>query len=159
MAAKGRGEPLGGLKALFWLYILALLIFVVIKFDGSIDRLLERVETTRYIRSVEPGYNLNLIPLRTIRSQLAHIRSGWAIKNLLANGVVFIPFGYLLPRAHRHLRSWWKVLGVAALSICAIEGVQYLTYLGACDVDDLLLNLAGCVVGWLAWRLGAAGTK
>ena len=159
MARKSRRESLGGLKMLFWLYVLVLLVFVVIKFDGSLDRLLERVEVARYIRSVEPGYNLNLIPLRTIRSQLEHIHSGWAIKNLLANGVVFIPFGYLLPRAHRHLRSWWKVLGVGVLSICAIEVVQYLTYLGACDVDDLLLNLAGCTLGWLVWRLGAAGSK
>ena len=73
--------------------------------------------------------------------------------------IIRIPFGYLLPRAHRHLRSWWKVLGVGVLSICAIEVVQYLTYLGACDVDDLLLNLAGCTLGWLVWRLGAAGSK
>lgn len=154
MAKKRRkAEPLGAVKALFWLYIVLLVVFVVVKFDGSVETLQNRMETARYIRSVEPDYNLNLIPLRTIRSQLAHIHSGWAVKNLLANAVAFVPFGYLLPRAHRNLRRWWSVLGISLVTICTIEVVQYITYLGACDVDDLLLNLAGCGVGWLGYVL------
>lgn len=153
MSRRKRDSSLRALKVLFWLYVAFLLFFVVIKFNGSVEDVLQRMEVNRYIRSVEPDYNLNLIPLRTIQNQLDHIHSGWAVRNLLGNAVVFIPFGFLLPRAHRCMRRWYRVLAVSLVAICAIEVTQYVTFLGACDVDDLLLNLAGCLVGWFGYRL------
>ena len=142
-----------GMKVLFWLYVLLLVFFVVVKFNGSLESLRDRIEATRYIRQMEPGYNLNLVPLHTIKSQMEHIHSGWAVRNLVANGMAFVPFGYLLPGAYRRLRKWWMVLGIGLLTICVVEVTQYVTYLGACDVDDLLLNMAGCIVGWFGYLL------
>ena len=42
----------------------------------------------------------------------------------------------------------------AALCIAFVELLQLLTRRGALDVDDLLLNLPGAILGWLLWRLG-----
>lgn len=144
-------EELGGWKLLFWLYLLFLVFFVAVKFDGSVQSLVMRIQTNRAIRMAEPGYNLNLTPFVTIKNQLRHLPAAWAVRNLAGNVLCFVPFGFLLPLAHRHLRTFFRVMLVAALFICAIEVFQYVTCLGSCDVDDLILNLLGCLAGWLCW--------
>ena len=41
--------------------------------------------------------------------------------------------------------------------IAAVEAVQLFTLLGSCDVDDLLLNLLGVLLGWGLLRLFSRG--
>lgn len=140
-------------KLIFWIYLVWLAVFVVVKFDGHPAELFHRMERFAAIRASEPGFNLNLIPFASIRMQLQHWGEAWAIKNLVGNALAFVPFGFLLPQAYGRLRRLWKVLLISLGSICAIEAFQYVTLLGACDIDDLMLNLLGCLVGYLAFRL------
>ncbi len=142
-----------GWKLLFWLYLAALFLFVVVKFDGSIQSLLERVDTYGEIRQKEPGYSLNLMLFATLRKQLARWPSAWAVHNLVGNILAFIPFGFLLPKAYSHFRHFWAVLAISLVMICTIEIFQYVTLLGSCDVDDVLLNMAGVCLGYLAFVL------
>lgn len=150
MARRNRTTLLGW-KALFWVYLILLFVFVVVKFDGSVAGLLERMRSYQEIRASEPGYNLNLEPFASIRVQLEHLPSSWAVKNLAGNILAFVPFGFLLPRAHRHFRHFLVVMLLALAMICAIEVFQYVTLLGSCDVDDVILNLAGVLIGYLAF--------
>lgn len=156
---KRRAGADAGWKLSFWLYLLFLILFVVIKFDGSIQDLLDRIESYRFVRSVEPGYNLNLEPFYTIRSQIRHWPAAWAVRNLVGNVLAFVPFGFLLPRSHRRIQSGFVVMLVALAFICAIEVFQYVTLLGACDVDDVILNLLGCGVGYLLFLLFRGGKE
>lgn len=142
-------------KLLFWLYVVWLVAFVVVKFDGHPAHLLDRMEHFAAIRASEPGFNLNLRPLASIRMQIRHWGEAWAIRNLVGNVLAFVPFGFLLPRAYRRLGRLWKVGLIALASICAIEVFQYVTLLGACDIDDLMLNLLGSLGGYLIFRLTA----
>ena len=41
----------------------------------------------------------------------------------------------------------------SAVLICVIELVQLVTALGSCDVDDLILNLPGILLGWVNHKL------
>lgn len=138
-----------GWKLIFWLYLIALFLFVVIKFNGSVSVLLLRIREAREYRTLVPGSNLNLKPFATIKTQLRFWPAGWAVRNLAANVLAFVPFGYLLPRAHRHLRHAFLVLPIALIFVCSIEVFQYVTMLGACDVDDVILNMLGCILGYL----------
>ena len=140
-------------KLAFWLYLVWLAAFVVVKFDGHPGDLLARMERFAAIRAKEPGFNLNLRPFESIRMQLRHWNEGWALKNLVGNALAFVPFGFLLPQAYGRLGRLWKVGLVSLASICAIEVFQYLTLLGACDIDDLILNLLGCLGGYLLFWL------
>lgn len=142
-----------GWKLVFWLYLLWLLVFVVVKFDGSVQDLLDRIQTYQTIRASEAGYNLNLEPFATIKNQLRFWPAAWAVQNLTANVLAFVPFGYLLPLAHRHLRHVFLVLPIALVFICAIEVFQYVTAVGACDVDDVILNMIGCSAGYLLFSV------
>lgn len=101
---------------------------------------------------------INLIPLQTIRlfwRLLGHSKYRiHALVNLLGNIIMFIPLGYLLPMCFSGLQRLWKTLLVSALLIISVELMQLVTLLGSCDVDDLLLNLPGALVGYGLFALG-----
>lgn len=66
------------------------------------------------------------------------------------NIVVFVPVGVLVPLLTR--TSWWRVVGVATAFSLAIEAAQLVTarFLAGghvADVNDLLFNVVGAVVG------------
>ena len=76
-----------------------------------------------------------------------------AIVNLVGNVVMFVPLGCLLPTVWEKLRKFLMTVLAGAGIIVAIELTQLLTLRGSCDVDDLILNLCGIVVGYVLWRI------
>ena len=129
---------------IWWLYIVLLFVFVVVKFKGSFYELSDRINSYSMHNS-----NYNLIPLRSISSQLKRITQWWALKNLLGNIIPFIPFGFLLPITYRKVNSAIKVLCIGLVSILLIEIFQFFTKIGSFDVDDIILNMIGIVCGYL----------
>ena len=110
-----------------------------------------------------PSRSSNLIPLRTVTLMIRLLIAGGrqtmhriAVRNLAGNVAAFVPMGFLLPCVWRFLRRWWRTLGAGAAVVIMLEALQYLTSLGAADVDDLLLNLIGTALGYAAF---ATGTK
>ncbi len=134
-------------RALWWMYVALLLVFVVVKFDGSFAALRDRMTAP----PVGPNYNLR--PFYTIRVQFKFLSRGWAKLNLLGNTVPFLPFGYLLPLAWPRLGTFPRVFLTGLSSVLAIELFQYFTRLGRLDVDDVLLNMTGVVCGYLLLEL------
>ena len=132
------------LTIIWWVYIVLLFVFVVVKFKGSFNELSERI--TSY--SIQGSINYNLIPFRNISVQIRRITQWWALKNLLGNIVPFVPFGFLLPIAYRKFNSTIKVLSIGLVSILLIEIFQFFTKLGHFDVDDIILNMIGIICGY-----------
>ncbi len=69
----------------------------------------------------------------------------------MANMLMFVPVGFLLPAA----LGWGArrtLLSSLALSAC-IEAAQYLLARGECEPADVVLNVAGALVGYAVWRL------
>ena len=108
------------------------------------------VDGIPYLRQLK----INLIPMRTLKlffRLLSHHRPQLvrtAVINLAGNVVMFIPLGFFLPVLFRKLQKIWKSLLCVALIITAVEILQLLTLVGSCDVDDLILNLSGSVIGY-----------
>ena len=74
-------------------------------------------------------------------------------QQILLNIALFIPLGFFLSifcsgYQHRHL---WTIISGFAVSI-AIEAAQFFTYRGMLDIDDLVSNVLGTVVGILIWH-------
>ena len=65
------------------------------------------------------------------------IASRTVFMDLILNILLFVPFGMMLP----------------LLCSALIEGVQYLTQLGMTDVDDLINNTLGTLIGLLLFLL------
>lgn len=113
--------------------------------------------------------HLNLIPLRTIRAFAWLMRQGIrhgsvtliriALVNLLGNILMFIPLGFFLPLLWPKCRVFRRFLPTAAGIILIVETVQLFTLLGRCDIDDLILNLPGAIMGYFIYRLTTAVRK
>lgn len=92
-----------------------------------------------YLRLLEP-------PIRPHLVRLAHV-------NLLGNILLFIPLGLLPPLLSSKMQRFWKVALLAAGIMAAVELAQMLLLVGTCDVDDLILNVAGAALGYWLFRL------
>lgn len=102
---------------------------------------------------------LNLQPLDTLRRfwwLLCHGKQGRqlavALANLLGNVLVFVPMGVLLPELFEKLRRFSLFFAMVLTIVLAVELCQLVTGLGVCDVDDVLLNLLGALLGYLVWK-------
>ena len=74
------------------------------------------------------------------------------IRQLLLNIVMFIPLGFLLPVTAEKARKGRVTLSIVLLSTLAIETLQY--FLGrSADIDDVIMNTLGGVIGYGAFRL------
>ena len=72
-------------------------------------------------------------------------------RNLLGNLLPILPMGILLPVLFEKIKRFgWFVLTQFCV-ITVFETIQLLTTTGSFDVDDILLNLVGAVIGWLLW--------
>lgn len=87
--------------------------------------------------------NINLVPF-------AYMFSDY--RNSLLNVLLFVPLGFLLPVLWKRFRSFlWTGLFGLSFSL-SIELLQLLT-LRATDVNDLMTNTTGTILGWLLGRL------
>lgn len=110
--------------------------------------------------------NVNLMPFATVRLYLRVLAEPalaylipHAVVNLAGNVVMFVPLGFFLPTVLPKLRKWWKTVLCTVLMVTVIELVQLFTLLGSCDVDDLMLNVAGAWLGYGLWRIAGRFRK
>lgn len=120
----------------------------------------QRIEGPFHIFPEDAKENINLVPFATVKLYLRLLQNGasqallrHAVVNLAGNVVMFVPLGWLLPGVWEKLRAFFKTLLLTALLISLVEAVQFATGLGSCDVDDLILNLLGVVLGYGFWRM------
>ena len=93
--------------------------------------------------------SLNLVPFRVFQ-ETWDMPQPKKITQTVANIVMFIPLGFMLPTAFRGMRYFWKTALSLTLFSLAIETAQYFTGRSA-DIDDLMLNASGGILGYLAF--------
>lgn len=110
-------------------------------------------------RPEQMAEKMSLKPLHTIGNYLWVLENSSnsamrreAVVNLVGNVVMFVPLGYFLGALFRPFGRFWRMLLWSAVLICAVELLQIVTLLGSCDIDDLILNLSGILLGWLIWK-------
>lgn len=96
----------------------------------------------------------NFQPFKTIHLMQSHnVSAEYRMVNLAGNIAGFIPLGILFPLLFPFLRSLWKTIAVVFLISLAFETVQLATGLGVFDIDDLILNVAGGFLGYIAYKI------
>ena len=73
--------------------------------------------------------------------------------NIIGNTAMFIPLGIVWPSVYKGLNKHWKVLAAGIGFSLFIEILQLPFYDRVSDVDDLLLNSAGFLIGYLIYLL------
>ena len=92
---------------------------------------------------------VNLVPFRDL-IYYTRRRLSWYFWQALLNVVLFLPYGVFLKIGRRKL---WVSALIGFGSSLLIEAVEYVTNRGVFDVDDLILNTLGVVIGWLLMSL------
>ncbi|MFJ7973806.1 VanZ family protein [Psychrobacillus sp. NPDC096389] len=135
-------------KGIFIIYILLVLNFIVIKFNGNIQHLINTIQSNMESRA-QGESGANLVPFRTIKAYINDIGLGVAFINIIGNIIPFIPMGFLIPAAFPSQRNIIKTMIFSFLLILSIEIIQLLSFLGYFDMDDIILNLLSCFIGFM----------
>lgn len=94
-----------------------------------------------------PAHLVNLVPFKSILAGIR--RGGWLLNvNIFGNIAAFVPLGLLVPALSRRLNLPVAVLLLSLLTSGAIELLQWTLGRRVADVDDLLLNMLGGLVGY-----------
>lgn len=95
----------------------------------------------------------NLTLFKTIRMYIRYYDRLNGFDNLFGNVLAFMPLGVLIPMSFPGVNRWWMILLHSFwLSLC-IELFQLVTHFGAFDVDDILLNTLGGLLGFVVFTV------
>lgn len=125
---------------------------VILKRELLLFWLFTIFSATLLARKESPESKINLDLFWTIRYAWEH-RSGIHWFYILGNIALFIPLGFLLPVNGRVFRSCFLTVFMGFLLSAAIEASQYFWKLGLCELDDVLHNTWGALLGYCFYRL------
>ncbi len=110
-------------------------------------------------------YDHNAVPLATLRFQLDGGITPFELRQIVGNLLLLLPLGVYGPILTPRLRSFPAILLVGA-GLSALIEIGQLTVASAygfpvrvADVDDVLLNTLGVLVGYLLWRAWSASAS
>lgn len=72
---------------------------------------------------------------------------------VVENVLLFIPYGFICPWAFPWLRGFFRNTFVAFVTSFGVETIQLITGRGYFQVDDILTNVLGAVIGYLLFQI------
>ena len=97
------------------------------------------------------------IPLLKMREDLAEGLSARQMRQILGNVLLFVPFGFALPLAVRWCRRAAVTVAIGATLSLSIEILQMVLPFRDPDIDDVVCNTIGTLIGYVAfatvWRV------
>lgn len=135
----------------FIAYVLLLIKLIIFKFPDSMTELiLNNWSFEGLIRHIQSA---NFIPFKTIGQALFSPQLRVELPTLIYNILAFIPLGVLVPCLKPAFNRVLVVLLAGLIVSTALEVIQTVTILGTGDIDDVILNVFGALVGYLIFRL------
>ncbi len=95
-------------------------------------------------------FRINLIPF--VHMFDYPTRSAMVV-NVIGNIIMFVPLGIVWPYVYKELNKPWKAIAAGIGVTLCIEIIQLPFYDRVSDVDDLLLNSLGFVIGYLFYLI------
>lgn len=136
---------------LFVIYFILLIKVILFKYPLSmIISMMNNPNTTLAVRL----QGSNFIPFKTIIYYISG-NEGFriAITNIIGNIAAFIPLGFLLPIIFKRIRKFPKIILTSFSVSLLFEVIQLLMAIGSFDIDDILLNVFGSLIGYIFYTL------
>lgn len=73
-------------------------------------------------------------------------KSYW--RNIVLNILMFVPFGFLLPLFSDKFKNFFATMSLSLMFTVGIEVTQYITKRGIFEVDDIMNNWIGALIGY-----------
>lgn len=138
----------------FWVYLYLLVYLTVFKRLSNETISMSTVENYRLGASFYFNNSVNLIPFKTIFAYINHPPNAkTALINIGGNILAFLPLGILVPAILKGLRNYRKILLTALGASLSIEIIQMLLRIGSSDIDDIILNILGGLLGYAVFYL------
>jgi glycopeptide antibiotics resistance protein len=138
-AKKKKARSVLFFRILFFVYLL--LLFYFLFFSEKMGRL---------ATGAEYRYNLTLfLEIRRFYKYRKLVGYQAFFLNIFGNIIAFMPFGMLMPRLSERANNWFFVTVLAFGLSLVVEVIQLIGRFGCFDVDDLLLNTIGGLLGYL----------
>lgn len=141
------------LKILFVIYLLLLIMILFLKNEYRMGGF-ENINTF----SKEHFATINIIPFATIIDYISNlfsnnINTSIVIINLGINLLLFAPMGFFIPILFENKIKNIKQFGVLMIIITIfVEIVQFITYSGGADIDDIILNTIGAIIVYMLMK-------
>lgn len=104
----------------------------------------------------ELQYRYNLVPFQEIQRFWIHrekVGNLLAFMNIAGNVIGFLPYGFFLPILNPGFRNIW-LTGLMGFGFSlSVETIQLVFRVGCFDVDDLILNTLGVVLGYCMFSI------
>ena len=71
----------------------------------------------------------------------------------LGNVAWFMPLGFGIPWVSVHRRRLFAVVVIGLITSLSIETLQFLLISGVADIDDVIFNVIGAILGYAFYRL------
>ena len=124
---------------------------VIIRFTFfPMSRINGRIQPLVFDASKVFPFWVNLIPFVKL---LDYNSKRDLLLNIIGNTAMFIPSGIILPIIYRRLNSFWKVVFAGAMLSSCIEILQLPFSSRATDIDYLILNTLGVMIGYVIYSL------
>lgn len=105
----------------------------------------------------ERMYRYNLIPFLEMKRFIEYrkvLGTEAVVLNIVGNVVAFMPFGFFLPIFSSRCRYFLNTSFYTFELSLLVELLQLVTKVGSFDVDDLILNTLGGVLGFWIYYIG-----
>ena len=142
------------LKLFFAVYILFVIKVIIFKYP--MEELRAIADTWQKDVILEGLGTANFVPFRTIKMYIDYAYKLNSVENLAGNVLVFVPLGFFLPLMSEEPQRFSDVFLNAFTFVLGIEVFQLFSAFGAFDVDDILLNCLGAVIGFGCYKGAAA---
>lgn len=133
-------------KWIFFLYLLIIIRLIVFKFPWW--ELRQIMDGWRQDVIWEGLDSANFTLFKTIKMYIRYYSRLNSFENLFGNVLVFVPYGMLFPLAFPGHKRFFFFLSATFLFVLGIEVFQLFSAFGAFDVDDILLNCLGGILGY-----------
>lgn len=140
------------IRVFFLVYILILVKLIVFKYPY--ERLVDIAASWSSDVVFEGLGNANFVPLKTIKMYIKYSDRLNSFENLAGNILAFVPFGMMFPLTQMRLRRFDIVFINGFVLVMGIEVFQLISAFGAFDVDDVILNCLGIVLGYVIYATG-----
>jgi glycopeptide antibiotics resistance protein len=95
--------------------------------------------------------SINVVPFKSIVHYIFNYQNLnydiW-FNNLFGMVIAFIPFGLLIPILYNRIKRSFDIIFASALMSMCFEVFQFITNRGIADIDDIILNTLGGILGF-----------
>ena len=141
------------LKALFTIYCLLLITILFLNNEYRMGGF-QNISTF----SKEHFETSNIIPFATIIGYISgmisnDINTGIVIINLVTNLLLFAPMGFFIPMLFQDkIKNTKQFLIIIIILTFLVEIIQFITYRGSTDIDDIILNTIGASIVYILMK-------